>query len=180
MIAGGCLLTALFGALLSGFLGYVVIVDRSVEPMPPPEMATVVVVATPEPMCAWVWATESLAELTAQVQDALDEAGLEASVDASAFGENCLNPDGSVRYFATMQTDFDMTVDALTDDTILAVLRVLARFPVESTPGPMPGRVTIRFADSGQQLQFQYDQGLDVLNRDLTGRVLLEALGGLQ
>src|SRR5690606_36220682 len=60
-------------------------------------------------MCGWQWASQINRELTPQLQQQLTEVLVNVdSVEARAesFGENCLNPDGSVRYFATMQTDF--------------------------------------------------------------------------
>ena len=57
----------------------------------------------------------------------LQEAAVDAmlgnvTVYASAYGENCVNQDGSVRYFATMTTDFEavVPVDSFTDADALA------------------------------------------------------------
>jgi hypothetical protein len=103
---------------------------------------------------------------------------------AESFGENCLNQDGTVRYFATMQTDFRITVrmDALENaeleeayeiasPVVLDVLRVLSNYPVGSTPGPMPGQITIEFPlrdDTYRVFFSDYNIAMDILQQSLT------------
>lgn len=182
-MTSGCFIFGLIGAIILSFVGFIVPVrstTESAQPIPEVITAVAIVTVTPEPACAWNWATQTLPELTDEVQSALDEAGMSAEVTVTAFGENCLNPDGTVRNFATMQTEFDVAVEAVTDSTIQDALRVLALFPVDETPGPQAGYVTIRFTASGQRLRFLYNQGMEALNDNLTGDALLQALGGLQ
>lgn len=104
----------------------------------------------PYPLCVWVWHTEPLPDLSEQLQQALDDAGLEtAAAEALAFGENCVGADGAVDRFAIMQTDFviRLEVEALDGPSagpvIAAVLEVLMAWPREATPGPAEGYITL-------------------------------------
>jgi hypothetical protein len=122
-------------------------------------------ISTPMPPtvapCYFNWATQDLPELTAEVQAAMDAAGLEnVSVSAYAYGENCYAYDtNEVVYFATMETDFDVTaqVDDLEDSEALGdqtadILAVLNEFPPGETPGPMPGQITITYVKDSEQV----------------------------
>jgi hypothetical protein len=84
-----------------------------------------------------------LPELMAEVQAAMEDAGLEnVTVSASAYGENCYaNETNEVVYFAAMQTDFHVTaqVEDIEDgealgDLTLAIITVLNEYP----PGEAP------------------------------------------
>jgi hypothetical protein len=148
--------------------------------------------------CGWMWATQINPELSAQVQQQLMQVLVTVdSVEAraEAFGENCLNADGSVRYFATMQTDFRVMVqisslplndlpaaEVIVAPIMLDILRVLADYPVGQTPGPMPGQISIEFPAGNKPywLAVDYNTAMDALDQNLTGNDLLDALGGLR
>ncbi len=74
--------------------------------------------------CAFMWAHQDLPDIATAVQTVLNEAGLKAvNVNrADAYGENCVNSDNSVSYFAAMTTDFYLsaTVSDLNDADELA------------------------------------------------------------
>ena len=141
----------------------------------------------PYGQCVWNWSTRPLPELSAQVQEALDAAGIER-IDASAeaFGEDCLDAKtGQVNRFAAMQTDFRfaLRVDDLSDREALGVLvgrvlDVLDPFPPERTPGPSSGQVGMSFETDGQALHlwFPLQQGQAARGQGLEGAALLEAL----
>jgi hypothetical protein len=111
--------------------------------------------------CYFNWATQDLPELTAEVQAAMDEVGLEnVTAGAYAYGENCYAYDSNeVVYFATMETDFRVNaqVDDLADTEALGdltadILAVLNEFPPDETPGPMAGQITLTFVKGDEQV----------------------------
>lgn len=137
--------------------------------------------------CGWNWATQALPELSAQVQSALEAAGLEGvEAHAEAFGENCFSSvTGEVLYFATMQTDFRLTVsvDSLADEEAMGarleqILTVLDGFPAGSMAGPNPGNVGIRFLAGSDELNlwFTVTYGEAARAQGLHGAELLEEL----
>ena len=148
--------------------------------------------------CGWMWATQINPELSAEIQQQLAEVLISVgSVEARAegFGENCLNRDGTVRYFATMETHFWVVVkiDSLPPDDLTAaqeivspvvrdILNILADYPVEDTPGPMPGQINIQFPvrNTAYWLSADYNAAMDALNQNLRDNALLDALGGLR
>lgn len=160
----------------------------------PPSTPTPTPTFTPTPPappvpCFFNWARQDLPELSTQVQAALDAAGLEGvTAYAYAFGEDCINPEtDEVEYFATMETDFVVTIqvddpsdlDALGDRVagVLAVL--LENFPTEDTPGPQPGQVELDFAgeDTGPPLYVMIEDATQAYDQGLAGAALLETLG---
>lgn len=149
--------------------------------------------------CGWQWASQINQELTPQLQQQLTEAlvnvdSVEGRVES--FGENCLNQDGSVRYFATMQTDFRVIVqmsiletadpEAVPDivsPVVLDILRVLSHYPVGSTPGPQPGQISIQFPAGDETYEIfisDYNTAMNALDQGLTGTASLDALGGVR
>jgi len=127
---------------------------------------------TPEPVttdlpftqCAWSWSTQSLPELSAKVEAAMQTAGLKGvTVRAEAYGENCISPAGKVDHFAAMETDFHITlqIDSLTDTEKLGspleeILVVLDAFPTGSIPGPQPGYIGISFRNGNDELNLWF------------------------
>jgi hypothetical protein len=115
--------------------------------------------------CGWSWATQSLPDLSAKVQSALDTAGLEGvTVSAEAFGENCFTMSGKVDHFATMETDFRFNVDVpdLADEATLGdllerILVVLEAFPTDATPGPQPGYIGVHFIHETEDLNLWFN-----------------------
>jgi hypothetical protein len=133
------------------------------------------------------WATEFLPELTAEIQAALDAAGLEnVTVSASAYGENChANDTHEVVYFAAMKTDFYVTavVDNLDDEMALGditaqILAVINRFTPDVTPGPMSGQISLTFIQDEQQqfLSVSVQQATEVIEQGLSGAALWNSL----
>jgi hypothetical protein len=141
--------------------------------------------------CSFNWATKDVPELTAEIQSAIDDAGLESvTVIASAYGENCYaNDTNEVQYFATMQTNFHITVvvDALEDEEVLGnltaqILTVLNQIPPEDIPGPQPGNITLAFVagDAQRKLYFSITQADTALEQGLTGAALFHQLNAQQ
>jgi len=138
--------------------------------------------------CGFVWATQSLPELSKQLLARLNEAGLPVvAARAEAYGENCLYSDGTLAYFAAMQTDYRITleVETLADAESLGnlleqTLQVIDGFPVTETPGPNPGYIGITFqADQAvENLWFQQTQSDALRAQGLSGEQLYEALKG--
>ncbi len=123
------------------------------EPTLPPVTVTAAPLstATPEP-CAFVWATQPLDEASAQLNAALQAAGLSAEARAEAYGEKCINADGSVQSFSTMQTDFRIIVQVATlddhaalGDLILQVTDAVLSLPPDVLAGPNMGYLGIEF-----------------------------------
>ena len=140
--------------------------------------------------CAWVWNSESLPELSIQLQSAMEQADLgDAAGRAIAFGEDCISADtGEVSYFAVKQTDFrfSLPVKDLTDldalgELVEGVLGVIEKFPPDDTPGPMPGQVFITFVtgDSERGFTFMLNEASTAQADGHSGVGLLEALGYL-
>jgi len=157
----------------------------------PPPAPTVTPTLGTTTNCAWNWATQPLPEVSAQLQAALDAAGIPgATGSAVAFGENCIDyQTNQVRGFAVMETDFGIQVPvaSLTDLEALGnlagqVLLVLERFPVGQVPGPQPGQVQLIFSAGGEELAltFTVEQAAAARSAGLSGAVLLEALRAAQ
>ena len=143
---------------------------------------------TVEPsVCAWVWATKPLPELSKKVQTALEAAKLPVTdVSAEAFGENCVDSQtNQVTSFGAIETDFRITlqVKSLKDAEKLGslleqTLVVLDGFPTGSTPGSQPGIVGVTF-QAGKEttnLSFTVTEGKAARDKGLHGADLLEAL----
>jgi hypothetical protein len=139
--------------------------------------------------CYFNWATQDLPELTAEVQAAMDDAGLErVTISASAYGENCYaNDTNEVQYFAAMQTDFSVTaqVEDIEDggalgDLTVAIITVLNEYPPGEAPGLMPGQITILFVQGEREtrLTLAVERIAEVLGWGYTGETLWSALVG--
>ena len=134
-----------------------------------------------EPQCAYMWDTENLPDVPAQVQSAMQAAGLEGiTVSAQAFGEN-----NSCGGFGAMETDyrFMVPVEGLERTELLGaqlerLLMVLDDFPVDKTPGPNPGSIKVTFTADSQELNLSFQrQAWDAARTDaLQGEALLSAL----
>ena len=212
------LATVLGFSLIMG-LAVLVIVVRTADVSPTPTQAVIIVAAptdaqtatptptiTPTPSaalptatltpeitevaCAFAWAHVDLPTTTSTTQAALDAAGImHATVRAEAYGENCLEANGNVRYFAAMTTDFYFTIeveaDDLYDDQMLAAFikplyNIAAAVPREQIPAP-PGYFDLTFTSSqgAVRLRTRFDDAQAALQRDLKGVALLDALGGV-
>jgi hypothetical protein len=153
-----------------------------------PLLPTLTPTATEYPyeQCGWNWATQPLPDLSAQVQSAMEAAGLTGvTAIAEAYGENCLNANGEAVRFAAMETDFRVTVQvsSLTDRESLGnlleqILIVLDQFPVGATPGPQAGYVGVTFQtkDNELRLWFLVNDGESARVLGLRGAALLDKL----
>ena len=136
--------------------------------------------------CAWNWATQPLADLSADVQSTLDAAGLKGvTASAEAYGENCITATGKVDHFATMETDFRFQVDvpdlsdsAALGDILERILVVLDAFPPDATPGPQPGYIGVRFFCGTEEIDmwFTLSSSQDAREQGLHGADLYNAL----
>ena len=136
--------------------------------------------------CGFQWATQPLTDLTRDVELALKDAGLSNfNARAEAYGENCIDENGEVVYFATMETDFHITLKAkdLNDTDELGqlldtALSVLDNFPPDETPGPQAGYIGITFEaqNDSMRLWFALTKVDSLLQQGLSGEELLNAL----
>jgi len=160
-----------------------------VSPSPTPTLTPVPLAsgATPSPgPCAFNWATQALPELSEHLQTALENAGIgAASARAAAFGENCIEQDGDIQYFAVMETDYYLEVQVAdirdiqaAGERVKPVLQVLFDFPRDQVPGPRPGLVdlTLKAAQESSGVRFSIDQMEAALQKDLSGAELMEFL----
>jgi len=147
-----------------------------------------IVTTTPIPQnCYFTWASQSLPDLTAQVQAALIAAGLtEVSANAQAYGENCSDPkiNQPIR-FSTLETDFYITVKGtdLADKRAMGnllekILVILDAFPVGKIPGPQPGNIAISFQAGSDRLNltFSVAAGKSARQQGLRGAALIDNL----
>jgi hypothetical protein len=135
--------------------------------------------------CAYVWARESLPDLSKDFEEALQEVQPQANGHTEAYGENCIDSQGNVVRFLAMETDFYATLEVkdLGDKQALGewieqVLVVVAKFPVEDTPGPQPGYVGITFKAPGDELRLWFTRmdAETALENGLQGEELFNAL----
>lgn len=152
---------------------------------PSPTMTPTSDFATAAP-CAWSWHRETLTDITQAVQNALDEAAIDAEADVYAFGETC-GGSGTQGRFAAMETDFDfiIVVDDITDTATMGniaagILQIIVNYPPDETPGPNPGRIIFMFSDDDERMNVtvRYDSAVDAMEAGLTGTDLFEALQG--
>jgi len=116
--------------------------------------------------CAYQWAYKDVPELSSSFQQSIQALQPEAQANAFAFGENCIHADGSADFIA-METDFDITLQVidLSNEAelgawIVKVMQIIRKIPKEKIVGPRPGRVSINFQSSADQLyvNFYIDQ----------------------
>jgi len=105
--------------------------------------------------CGYQWAYDNLPDLTEQLDQAIKALSPEATSHATAFGENCVAPDGQVVKFLAMETDFyvTLTVVDLNDheafgNWIAQVMQIVNGFPPGILSGPNSGFVEFRFEKS--------------------------------
>jgi hypothetical protein len=152
-----------------------------------PDLTTAPATEVPYEQCAFNWATRSLPELSADVQAAMQAAGLEnVTAIAEAYGETCSTGQaGETPSFGAMETDYRLMVKvaSLTDRDELGsrlgrILVVLDQFPVGTTPGPQSGYVGVSFQANGDQLNlwFHRADGKSAREQGLEGAALLDQL----
>ncbi len=141
----------------------------------------------PYTQCYFNWATQPLPDLSLEVQAALEAAGLEdVTAIAEAYGENCYDSQtNEVVYFATMETDFRVTVEvddlgdtATLGDMLELILVTLDQFPPGATPGSQPGYIGVNFVKGEETLYlwFTVIDGESARALGLHGADLLEEL----
>ena len=153
----------------------------------PPTPAESITPTTENP-CAFVEGRKTLEDISKQLLNKLTDAGLPVeNARAEAYGENCINADGSVAGFSARETDFyvTLTVADLTDESVLGnlleqTLAVIDQFPTDQTPGPNPGYVGITFkaGKDVQNLWFMQTQGNELRKQGLKGADLYRAVRG--
>lgn len=141
------------------------------------------IVATDAP-CGFVWARQLLPEVERQARAALDDAGL-AAVEiryVEAYGENCVEADGQVRYFAAMTTDFylsaeidDASDEARLGQTVERIYHILT--PLTKLPA-RHGYLDMIFTGGGQErrLRVMFEEVGATLDAGQTGAALWAAL----
>ncbi len=155
------------------------------------ETTLVVGTVTPElPIsCAFVWSTRSLPDVSTQVNQVLRKMGLlEVEVEASVYGEDCLDTEtNQVVRFSALQTNFDFNValNTVEDPEELGLwlerlMKVLDQFPPGNVPGPVAGTVGVNFNSSSDTvgLWFPREKAKKLLDEGMKGRELFEALRG--
>ncbi|MEW6094175.1 MAG: hypothetical protein AB1531_09445 [Chloroflexota bacterium] len=151
------------------------------------EEPTVTESPVPYTGCYFNWATQPLPDLSLEVQAAMETAGLEGvTAIAEAYGENCYDSQtNEVVYFATLETDFRVTVevDNLEDtvalgDMLELILVTLDQFPPGATSGPQPGYIGVNFIKGEETLYlwFTVIDGESARALGLHGADLLEEL----
>jgi len=105
-----------------------------------------------EAPCGWMWASQPLTELTARVQAAINTAGAETvTFEASAYGENCLEPDGqTVRSFISRDVVFRLHAagsDAAIMGDALALALPVVQLKVKIQSRPL-AEISILFPDA--------------------------------
>jgi hypothetical protein len=139
--------------------------------------------------CVWNWASQDLPEIAQGLSAALAAEGLvESEVNVSAFGENCYDDQGEIQYFAAMQTEYTITVvvreidlgdRAQVGDLARQVLAVLVtEYPVDQTPGPNPGRISLALSDGAEttRINLSQDRAVSVVESGEVGAAFLAAL----
>lgn len=154
---------------------------------PPSETPAVTETPTMPSTCAYAWTDRLLPEVSAEVNRAFTDSGLEGvDVEASAFGENCIDPvTNQVAGFTAMQTDFRISVAIdETDDTavmgqwIETTLQVLRPYEPGVVPGPKLGYVGMTFGigDDKVSLWFSRQEAMDLVAQGRRGSRLFEEL----
>ena len=134
--------------------------------------------------CGYQWAYQDLPELSGNVQQSLQALQPEAQAAAFAFGENCIEADGSIVRFIPMETDFNVTlqVNDLANESelgewIVKVMQVITALPPEQIVGPRPGRVSLGFqSGSNQQMVGFYINQYQELQPGLSPAKIYRAL----
>jgi hypothetical protein len=115
--------------------------------------------------CYYNWDSQPLPALSANVQSAINAAGLTGiSTIVQAYGENCYDSQTNKPVsFIPMETDFYFTakVADLTDQSNLGnllekILHVLETIPPRKIPGPEPGKIAVSFQAENQQLNITF------------------------
>jgi hypothetical protein len=129
---------------------------KATSPLSPSTTASVApTVTTTSPgygSCYYVWATSDLPELSKRIDSELKVVNPDFSGSAYAYGEDCVQADGT-RTFTAMETDFrvQLAVADLSDkesmgNWVARIMSVVLAVPASELQGPRPGRVEFEFA----------------------------------
>lgn len=143
--------------------------------------------AADDPDCGYMWATQPLPDLSADLQKKAIKLGLRASeVSAAAYGENCVLADGTIDHFSAMQTDlyFKVPVENLEDlDSLGAIAEEIIGFvediPQSTLQGPNSGYIQINYTSyhgKMQSLWFRLTDAQAALQNGLAGADLYKDL----
>ena len=102
--------------------------------------------------CGYQWAYNDLPELTEQFDQTVKTLNPNSTSHATAFGENCIAPDGQVVKFLAMETDFyiilpvtDLSNYESFGNWVAQVMQVVNSYPPDMLAGVNPGFVEFRF-----------------------------------
>jgi hypothetical protein len=137
--------------------------------------------------CYFNWATQPLPDLSAEIQTAINAAGLRGVlVTAEAYGENCIDAQTNEPVsFATLETDFRIvaTITNLNNKDNLGnllekILDVLDDFPAGKIPGAQPGYIFVSFRTGSDEINmsFTVTAGNSARAQGQHGKALLEEL----
>jgi len=140
-----------------------------------------------ETPCAFMWASQFLPDESQRIEQLLNQADFEnVRVVAEAFGENCVDADGQIVRFATMQTDIRLfvTVQSLSSvnelgDLTGRLLKILFEIPSSALPGTQAGYIGIQFiSDQHEVLNLWFKRNLaeELLQSGIQGEDLLHEL----
>jgi len=138
-------------------------------------------------VCAYVWSTRSLPDITTAVNQSFRTIGLgEVRVDASGYGESCLDSQtNQVVSFNVFQADFyfNVVVDDITDkqflgDSLERIAMIMEAYPPGKVPGSHPGNYSVIFTNGSEtvSLWFVRTELEKLLEENITGDELFEAL----
>jgi hypothetical protein len=157
-----------------------------------PPFVTTAETPTPElpATCAFVWSTRALPDVTTQINQVFQKMGLnEVEVNASAYGEDCLDTEtNQVVRFSALQTNFDffISLNSIADPEELGgwlerIMKVLESFAPGKVPGPVAGTVGVSFSNGTDRVDlfFSREKAVNLLKEGLRGQELFEALRGL-
>jgi hypothetical protein len=143
--------------------------------------------AMDDTQCGYVWATQPLPDVSAELQQRLEKQKvLAAEVRAAAYGENCVLADGSVARFLAKQTDlyFKVPVTDIEDQQTLGdltegIILFVQDIPANTLVGTQSGYIQVNFTSSFGEiisLWFQASTGQGALEAGLHGADLFNRL----
>jgi hypothetical protein len=137
--------------------------------------------------CAFVFSSREQKDVSTEVNQAFKTIGLdEVEVEASAYGEDCLDSEtNQVIGFSAMQTDFyfNILVENTQDKQFLGewierINGVMAEFPPGKVPGPNPGYYGIVFTNGSETVNmwFPREKAENLIDEGVLGSELVDAL----
>jgi hypothetical protein len=136
--------------------------------------------------CAFVEGRQQLSDVSDRISARMKEAQFPLmNVRAEAYGENCIASDGHLVRFAARETDYYFTI-SVTDlenqedlgNLLDNLLEILKLFPIENTPGPNPGYISVVFQSpsKSQNLWFTRQHASDLISQGINGTTLYRDL----